>query len=58
MLATHTQIGYALQSCAFGLSIEVAEDTDALLPLDCQHAIKDARTEAARYAATVGGFPD
>ncbi len=57
MLATHTQIGYALQSCAFGLSIDVAEDTDALLLLDCQRAIKDARTEAARYAATVGGFP-
>ena len=57
MLATHTQIGYALQSCAFGLSIDATEDTDALLLLDCQRAIKDARTEAARYAATVGGLP-
>ena len=57
MLATHAQIAYALQSCAFGLSIDVAEDTDALLLLDCQRAIKDARTEAARYAATVGGLP-
>lgn len=57
MLATHSQIGYALQSCAFDLSVETTDDTAALLILDCQRAIKDARAEAARYAATVGGFP-
>ena len=57
MLATHAQIAYALQSGAFGLSVEATGDTDALLLLDCQRAIKDARTEAARYAATVGGLP-
>ena len=50
MLATHAQIAYALQSCAFGLSVEATGDTAALLLLDCQRAIKDARTEAARYA--------
>ena len=57
MLATHAQIAYALPSCAFGLSVEATGDTAALLLLDCQRAIKNARTEAARYAATVGGLP-
>ena len=34
MLATHTQIGYALQSCAFDLSVETTDDAAALLILD------------------------
>lgn len=68
LLATHTQLGYAAAVCwqAAAFSIELAKDSSgavfAVAPLttmryECARAVKDARVEAARYAATVGGFP-
>jgi hypothetical protein len=68
MLATHTQLDYAAAVCwqAAVFSIELEKDSSgavfAIAPLttmryECARAVKDARVEAARYAATVGGFP-
>lgn len=69
LLATHAQLRYATAVCwqAADFSIELQKDSSgavfAIAPLttmrlECARSVKDARVEASRYAATVGGFPD
>jgi len=68
LLAVHAQLAYAASTCQS--SVKYAQTVDftglvgasqipvfAQFSLECLRSIKDTQVEAARYAATVGGFP-
>ncbi len=67
LLPVHTRLGYAAAQCylAIGSAKNITNDfsATATLPIfvsfaiECRRAINETRVEAARYAATVGGFP-
>ena len=68
LLAVHAQLAYTASTCQS--SVKYAQTIDftglvgasqvpvfAQFSLECLRSIKDTQVEAARYAATVGGFP-
>lgn len=69
LLPLHTQLTYAGDVCKNAVRFAQTTTFDgvaamtnvnlfAVFGLECRRSLRDANVEAARYAATVGGFPE
>lgn len=61
LLPVHVQLTYTARKCSQSLAYETGKILDpavvVALRQECARSVKDTHLEAARYAATVGGFP-
>lgn len=61
LLPVHVQLTYTARKCSQSIAYETGKILDPAIVValrqECARSVKDTHLEAARYAATVGGFP-